>query len=247
MANFLLDDFNDGVLDLSRIVSADASVTETGGKLNNPAGPGGGTTRAAYSARLYDLTKGRLYVQLNSSGSTHADVYKYFGMCDKDLKICSFLGRTTDASMSVGVQSAGMASAFTNTNVDTTVGLGPSLPGGIYLGVSYNVGTSTLTFAKSTNQTSWTTIRTTQLTSPTFDYRRCGLVLGNYNNAGGSSNLVCLWDNLTYGATDADLKVKVRSGGAWVSASVKVYQDGTWKRAITKVRESGQWTRPKSS
>lgn len=244
MANYLIDDFNDGVLDPLKIDTFDdVNVTESGGKLLTPAGVGSGSSHTGYTIPLYDLTKGRLCAQLTKTGTNHADVYTYFGIWDTAYKVYGVLGRTSTADMTTGSDQLGASSSYTNN--DTTVGMGPSWVSGTYLGVSYVEGTRTLTFAKSTNLTSWTTIRTVVVTTPAFAFRRAGLMLGAANFAPSSaSNIVCQWDNLTYVATDSALRVKVRYGGAWVYASVKVRDGGTWKRPITRVRNAGNWHRP---
>lgn len=243
MGTYVIDDFNDGVLDSYKINTfGEAGIVESGGKLRTPAGGGGGVTRPCYSNPLYDLTKGRLCVQLAKTGTTHVDVYTYFGIWDTASKVYSFFGRTTNADMPGGVDQLGASS--TATNNDTTVGLGPSWTANTYLGVSYVESTRTLTFAKSSSPTgTWTTIRTVVVTTPAFAFRRAGLIMGMSNFASGSSSMECQWDNLTYVATDTALRVRVRFGGAWVYASPKVMVGGVWKRPITRMRNSANWNR----
>jgi hypothetical protein len=120
---------------------------------------------------------------------------------------------------------------------------------GTWLAWSYIEGTKTLELSKSTNGTAWTVIHRIVITgTPAWHPRDNNVVLGSTNYAAGASSVVWQWDDLTYFATDADLKVKVRHNGAWVSASTKVRQGDVWKRCIPRYQTTGyDWFRPKST
>lgn len=241
---YLQDNFDDNVINTDKIRTfGDANITETGGRLVVPAAGTGGVITTAYSQARYDLTKGRLCAQLTKTGTAGSDIYVYFGIVDPTNKMYTQYGDPNSAQLLAGTDTLGASTS--NTNNDTTVGVGPSWVADTYLGYSYTEGTRTLVIEKSTNLTTWTPIRTIVVTTPAFLFRRAGLVMGAATFNASTTTFKTSWNNLTYVANDNTQKVRVYFNGAWVYASVKTRTaSNTWVKPISRVRKSSAWWQP---
>lgn len=247
---FVFDDFNDNSFDTvfkwTYAVNA-PSITESGGKLNTPSALYTNGPNVVFSNMVqnYDISKGRLAYQVTKSGTTDSNTYLYFGMIDVNFNYLSLFGRSTAADIQVAGNSTGTGTA---TQVETTIGLGPSLPAGIWLGWDYNVATKTYSLSKSTDGVTWTQIWKFVVTAAgAFNYKQCRFMMGTTCYAAAPTNFSAAWDNPSYFATDTYLKVKYRTtSSTWADASVKYRSTtSTWKRPITRFKVSGgYWGRP---
>lgn len=245
MAVYIQDNFDDNVINTDKITTfGDADVVETGGRLVTPAAGINGKFTIAYSATRYDLTKGRLCAQLTKTGTvTGGNIYVYFGVRDPNNKVYTQFGDPNSSQLLAGTDELGAST--TNTNNDTTVGVGPTWPADTYLGYSYTESTRTFVIEKSTNLTTWTPIRTIVVTTPSFLFRRAGVVLGAVNYNATTRDFKSSWNNLTYVSNDVAQKVRVYFNGGWVYASVKTRTStNTWVKPITRVRKTSAWWQP---
>jgi hypothetical protein len=237
---FIIDNFNDNSIDTSIWSPASGSVnqTETSGKLNTPCAASAAPTSMRTQRNWYDLRKGRLAIRLTRSGTTDSNVYTYFGIRDVSNNNYFLFARSNDATLQNAANDLGTGTA---TNVDTTIGLGPSWTANSFIGWTYTEGTKTYSLGKSTDGVTWTEIhKYVVTTSGAFDFKRAGLMVG-CTSYGTVTNFTPQWDDYSYFIQNTALTVKTRSGGAWVASSVKVRSGGAWKRAVQKVRTSGGW------
>lgn len=242
MAQFLIDDFADGVIDTTKWDSFGVSsgIAETGGRLTTSAFSSGVLT-AIYGTRLYDIRKGILAIRLTKvSGSPNGALHTYFGIWNGGTDVYTIYGNTNTAAMTVALSNLGTGVA---TNPDTTVGLGPTLPANTWLG--WSQATNVLTLSKSSDGVSWTAIHRQTVSAPSsFNYGRVGIVCGMWNNHTGGTNLVDGWDDLSYFSTTSAMRIRTRYSGAWVYSTPKVRQAGAWVRVVPKVRSGGVWVQP---
>lgn len=174
-------------------------------------------------------------VQMSRSGTTDANVYAYYGVRDWDGQTFTVFARSSDGNIQLAVNSGG---AGTATQVEATIGMGPSLPANTWLSWIYTPGTRTMSLAKSTSATgTWTEIwKFVYTATPAFKYQQCGIILGSVTY-GAVTNWTPSWDNVSYVVDHTDLRNRVRYNGAWVYATPKVRVGGVWKYAIPRIRK----------
>lgn len=240
---FVFDNFNDNSINTALWTPGVGSTaqSETSGKLNTPAASSSAPTTMTGKNNYYDLTKGRLAVRLTRSGTVDTNVYTFFGIKDDTGNGYLNFHRSSDATISNGINSLGTGTA---TNVDTTVGMGPSMVANTWFGWTYTVATSTYSLDKSTDGTTWTQVHKFVTTAAgSFNYKKVQLHLG-CTSYGTVTNFTPQWDDVTYFATDTLLRGKVRYNGAWLAVYPRVRYASAWYRPITKTRIAGGWGRP---
>lgn len=247
---FIYDDFNDNVFDTparwTYYVGA-PSISETGGRLLTPAAANTAPNVVYSRPSTYgDISRGRMAYQLNKSGTINSDTYLYFGLVDGSFKQLSVFGRSNDTSIQAAGNDTGTGTA---TQLETTIGLGTTLPANIWLGWDYNTSTKTYTLSKSTDAVTWTGIwKYVVSVSGSFDWKRTRFMMGT-SCYGVIPTFLASWDNPSYFATDTQLKIKYRtSSNTWADASVKYRSSaGTWKRAVPRFAQGtggSAWARP---
>lgn len=240
MATFLIDDFNDNSIDASKWDTF-GGVTESSSRLNIARVASGGAD-GAYCKRYFNLREGILAAKLVAkSGTTHASVSIGLGVSDLSGNFWQINGPTANANFN---RTQGGVAAGATTVVDTTVGFGPSLSLGSWLGYTYNTGDNTIRLLKSSDGVNWSQLHRCIITGGSMNWGDANIYMEMLNQAGGSSNFVCSWDDPTYFATDTFLKSRVRVGGAWVMALPKVRVGGAWIPARSKNRVGGAWVDP---
>jgi hypothetical protein len=242
---YLYDDFTDNSIDASRWSQPTPNSglhVESGGRLLTPCAASSAPTVMRSYRNWYDLRKGRLAVRFSRSGTTNSDVYTFFGLRDNANNTFTLFARSNDHTLQIAGNTAGTGTA---TQIDNTIGLGPSWTANTWLGWTYTESTKTYSLSKSTNLTTWTEIyKYVVTTSGAFKFRQAGWFLG-CTSYGAVTNFTPSWDEPSYIAYDADLQVRVRYGGSWVNASPKVRVGGAWKRPIGKVLTGPDFVRAK--
>lgn len=239
----VFDNFNDNSINTALWSPGTGSTlqAETSATLKTPCASSSAPTTMTGKNNYYDLRKGRLGVQMSRSGTTDPNVYTYFGI--KDYVGAGFLQfwRSNDYTAQTAVNDAGPGTA---TQVDATIGLGPTLPANTWLGWRFDETAKTYFLDKSSDGVTWTNIyKYVCTTLGVFNYRRAQLHLG-CTSYGTVTNFTPTWDNVTYFVDHTLLRIKTKSGGtgANTAASTKVRVGGVWKRAIPRVRVGGAWS-----
>lgn len=242
---FIYDDFNDNSIDSTRwsnVTGSSGLQTETSGKLNTPCAASTAATRIVTTRNWYDLRKGRLAIRYTRSGTTNGNVYAYWGLRDINNNWFTLFSRSSDANMQMADNTAGTGTA---TQVESTIGMGPSWTNNHWVGWNYTEATKTYSLGKSSDGVTWTEIyKYVVTTAGAFNPTQVGFMLGCSGFFGNVTNFTPQWDDASYFATDTALKTRVRFGGSWVYASPKVRVDGAWKRPIGKIRSGTLWVRP---
>lgn len=247
---FIFDDFNDNSFNTNKwSVQTPASNThsESGGRLLTPAALSAAPTVVRSYGNWYNIADGHLAVQISKSGTMNADTYTYFGVRDWDNTYFTVFARSNDANVQIASNGGG---AGVQTSVETTIGMGPSLPANTWVGWRYTVATRTMSLQKSSTGTSgWTEIwKWVFNATPTFNWKQCGIILGA-TCYGTLPTFQPSWDNVSYFVDHTMLYNRVRVGGAWVNATPKVRVGGAWKHAIPRVYQTvggiGDWYRAK--
>jgi hypothetical protein len=239
---FLIDDFNDNTIDLAKwAVINSTGITESGQKLNltdHPSYPG------IRSLAYQNLTEGILAAKMDQTGTPTFDTKLYFGIHDSDSDGVEIDATPADAQFEFF--EAGSLTIVSSTIFDTTVGLGPSWIDGTWFGIGNAevVGTDTVVHVyKSSNLSTWFEVaRFTIFGTSSFNRTSARLVLGSGTSAGSPSGWVVSYDDVSFFANNP--LVKVRVGGAWVTAKTKVRVGGAWVTAKPKVRVGGAWVIP---
>lgn len=243
---YVYDDFNDNSIDTarwSRQFPGSDLQSETGGRFLTPVAASAAPTIMRSGRNWYDLRRGRLGVRFSKSGTTDGNVYTYFGIRDINNNYFTLFGRSSDHSLQIATNTLG---AGTGTQLETTVGMGPSWVANSWLGWTYNESTKTYSLSKSTNATTWTDIFRYVVTTPgAFNPKLSGFILGAISY-GTVTNFTPSWDDASYFTDHTQLYNRVRYNGAWVNASPKIWLNGAWRRPIVKVLANGSaYVRPK--
>lgn len=246
VVSFVYDNFDDNSIDPTRwspAVGSSGLQSESGGRLLTPSAASATPTVMRSIRNYYDIRKGRLVVRLTKTGTANADTYTYFGIRDNNGNVLTLFGQSTTASIYVAANGAGDG---TETQLETTVGVGPSWTANSYLSWTYDETNKYYVLAKSTNGTTWNNIFRYAVTGTPgpLNYKRVGWFLG-CTCYGTVTNFTPSWDDATYIANEPDLYARVRYNGAMVNATPKVRVDGSWKRAIGHQRVGGIWVRGK--
>lgn len=243
LISLVYDNFNDNSIDSTLWTPGVGSTkqTETGGKLNTPAAASSAPTTMTMKRNYYDIRYGRLAVRFTRSGTTDSNVYTFFGL--KDYLGYSHLDfwRSNDASVQNGTNDFGTGTA---TQMETTVGLGPSWVANSYLAWRYSDLSKTYFLDKSTDGVNWTNIyKYVCTTLGAFNPHRVYLHLG-CTSYGTVTNFTPQWDDVTYFVDHTNLRMATKSSSGNVSTSPKVRVGGAWKRALPRVSMGGYWSQP---
>lgn len=244
-AQTLIDDFNDNSLNLTKWDKlGTTAITESSARLNVPC-------VAAYpqiqSQALYNITNGILAAKLTRIGTPTASIETefYMGVHDAANNYVQIIGLVGTSQLAFTVY--GAVTTSSPVIVDTTIGLGSGWTNGMWFGIG-NLGSDNIIHVyKSADGQTWTEVARATV-GGTFTKTATGLyfMAGAYGSA--VTTFVMGVDDASYwlnSGTTTTNKMKVRVGGAWVTATPKVRVGGVWVTAKPKARVSGAWVAPK--
>jgi len=234
----LIDNFNDGSLDLAKwTVTQGPGSSESGGTLNlscvadYPRVEGDG---------FFDLSKGILAAKLSVTGTRAPNTEFYIGAHDASGNYISALGGPNGTYLTF--QGGGATTFNTVVITDTTVGVGPSWVTGTWWGIGNLGSDNIIRMYKSTDGQAWTEMGRCTV-GGTLNKTAVGLVFMAGVWDGSTPSLMANFDDASYWANESTTFVtrKVRVGGAWVPAVPKVRVGGAWVTADPKPRIGGVW------
>lgn len=234
----LIDDFDDGSLDLAKwTVTQGPGSSESGGTLN--------LSCVADYPRVegdlqFDLSKGILAAKLSVVGTRVDGTEFYIGAEDSSGNAIAALGAPNGSYITFNP--SGAVTFNTEVIVDTTVGVGWDWVDGTWWGIG-NLGADNILYMyNSTDGVTWNEMAHCTV-GGTFGKTSVGMMVqaGIWN--GSTTDLTAKFDDASYFAFEAEVFVtrKVRWGGAWIPAVPKARIGGEWVAASPKPRIGGAW------
>lgn len=234
----LIDDFNDGSLDLAKwTVTQGPGSSESGGTLNM-------ACVADYPRvegdQLFDLSSGIFAAKLSTSGTRAEGCEFYLGAHDVSGNAVTALGAPNGSYITFSPD--GAASVSGEVIIDETVGVGWDWVAGTWWGIG-NIGSdNTVKMYNSTDGQTWNEMARCTV-GGTFDKTSVGMVFMSGVWNGTTPDLVAKFDDASYWAEETQTFVtrKVRWNGVWLPAVPKARIGGAWVPAAPKPRIGGAW------
>lgn len=234
----LIDNFNDGSLDLAKwTVTQGPGSSESGGTLNM-------ACVADYPRvegdQFFDLSTGIFAAKLSVTGTRTEGCEFYIGAHDATGNTMAALGAPNGSYITFSPDGA---ATFSNEVItDTTVGVGWDWVNGKWWGIGNMGPDNVLRMYNSTDGQTWVEMARCTV-GGTFNKSAVGLVFQSGVWNGTTPDLVANFDDASFWAPESQTFVtrKVRWNGSWVAATPKVRIGGTWVVASPKPRVGGTW------